>query len=456
MLSRLMGRSGMLALALFVAAPAWAGQVPPPSSPAALLAGPELELRRQVIARFEVVPLKQGVALAGRTVDRRIEIDNGVVMASGVQLSGEELRQRLGADAALVLRLSYLDNAELRRLFAPAPPAPAAPDAPAAPLPPPAPAAAATPDGGRVYRRTGARLALAKSIVVAEDEDVTEAVIAMGGDVRVDGRVREAVVVVGGNLTLSPTAEVRGDITVLGGEVTIAPGARHIGQLHHGVAGRFPQWRWPAFGRSRVDLGPAGRVISLAGTLVRIVLLAVAVLLIAVFARGPVARIGAAASATPVRAGLIGLLTQVLFIPALIIAAVVLAVTIVGIPFVAVLIPLAVLALLAAMLLGFTSLAQRLGQSLAQRLGWSVEPAVLAAVLGMAVIVLPTFVARLVGLAPDSARAATFVLFGLGATVEYVAWTIGLGAAVMTGLGRWAVVPPPVPRPFVSDVPAGL
>jgi hypothetical protein len=133
-----------------------------------------------------------------------------------------------------------------------------------------------------------------------------------------------------------------------------------------------------------------------------------------------------------------------------------LAVTIVGIPFVAVLIPLAVVSLGVAMLLGFTSLATRLGQAIGGRFGWPTGPAIWAAVLGMSVIVLPTVVSRLVGMAPESARLGTVALLGVGAAVEYVAWTIGLGAAVMTGLGRWAVVPPPLPPPMGVNAPASL
>ncbi len=458
-------RTLMLVLTLLAAPPvAWAQ---PPTDVNAL----DAELRRQVMARFAVVPLKEGVALSGATPDRRVEIDNGVVMASGVPLSGDELRRRLGADAAVVLRLSYLDNAALRRLFSPppaalaTPPTPASPAAAPAPVPPTPPAAPPAPpvfdrpapsEAARVYRRTGARLALGKPIVIAEDEDVTNAVLAVGSDVRIDGRVRDAVVVVGGNLELSPTADVRGDITVLSGNVTMAPGARHIGALHHGVAGTFPGWRWPAVGWSRFDMSPAARWLSLVGTLTRVLLLAVAVALVTALARGRVARIGAVATATPIRAGLIGLATQVLFVPLLVAAAVALAVTIVGIPFVAVLIPLAVVSLGVAMLLGFTSLATRLGQAIGGRFGWPTGPAIWAAVLGMSVIVLPTVVSRLVGMAPESARLGTVALLGVGVAVEYVAWTIGLGAAVMTGLGRWAVVPPPLPPPIGADAPAAL
>ena len=443
-----------------------------PSAPSSA----EVELRRQVTARFAVVPLKNGVALSGATPDRRVEIDNGVVMTGGVPLSGDELRRRLGPDAPLVLRLSYLDNAALRRLFAPpaaAPSAPAAPAAPvaptppvaAAPAPPPAPAAPPPPivfdrpspaDAERVYRRTGARLAVGKSIVIAEDEDVTEAVLALGGSVRVDGRVRDELVVIGGSLELTPTAEVRGDITVIGGQVTIAPGARHTGELHHGMARGFPGWAWPSVGWSWIGLGGAARWFSLAGTLTRVVLLGVAVALLTWAARGRVTRIGAVATATPVRAGLIGLATQVLFIPALVVLAIVMAVTIVGLPFVAVVIPLAVVAMCAAMLLGFTSLAHTLGQAIGRRAGWATDTAVWAGVLGMAVIVLPTILSRLVGLAPDSARVTTMVLLGVGTAVEYVAWTIGLGAAVMTGLGKWAVVPPPLPPEVIVEAPAAF
>jgi hypothetical protein len=260
--------------------------------------------------------------------------------------------------------------------------------------------------------------------------------------------------VLGGDLELTPTAEVRGDITVLGGQVAMAPGARHTGELHHGVARGFPGWSWPVVGWSWIDLGGAARWLSLAGTLTRVALLALAVTIVTFVARGRVTRIGAVARATPVRAGFVGLATQLLFIPALIALAVAMAVTIVGLPFVAVVIPLAVVLMCAAMLLGFTSLAHTLGQSLGRRAGWPTDTAVWAAVLGMGVIVLPTILSRLVGMAPESARALTVVLLAIGSAIEYVAWTIGLGAAVMTGMGKWALVPPLVPPPLPPSQPA--
>jgi hypothetical protein len=44
-----------------------------------------------------------------------------------------------------------------------------------------------------------------------------------------------------------------------------------------------------------------------------------------------------------------------------------------------------------------------------------------------------------VGLAP-----LTWMLVLIGLAVEFFAWTIGLGAAIITGLGRWYTVPPPI------------
>ncbi len=431
-------------------------------------APPEVEtaLKRQVEARFDVVPLRDGIALSGRTAERRIEIDRGVVLSQGVPLSGDELRRRFGADADLVLRLSYLDNEALRRLFAA--PVAAAPVAPAAPPPvvaPPAPAAPAAPaappvfdrpspaEAAPVYRRTGARLGVAKPIVVAADEEVTDGVFSVGGPVRIEGRVRDGVVVVGSDLELTPTADVRGDLTIVGGQLTIAEGARHAGAVHHAAGASWPRWSWPTVGWSWFEPGGAASWLPLAGTTTRILLLGFVMAVLAVFARGRVARIGAAAAATPVRAGLIGLAAQVLFVPALIVVAIVMAITIVGLPFVAVVVPLAVLAMLATMVLGFTSLAGRVGQAFGGAFTGTGDGVVAAALAGLALIVLPTFLSRLVGVGPDALRFVAVGLLVLGTAIEYVAWTIGLGAAIMTGLGRWAVVPPPVPPPPMSVDP---
>ena len=66
---------------------------------------------------------------------RLVEVTAGTILVNGAVVTGRELRDRLGADADAVLRLSCLSTDELREVAAPpAPPAPAA--APPAPDPP--------------------------------------------------------------------------------------------------------------------------------------------------------------------------------------------------------------------------------------------------------------------------------------------------------------------------------
>lgn len=419
-------------------------------------------LARSALARYDVVLLRDGIALAGKGADRRVEIARGVILSDGAPLSGSEVRRRFGADADLVLKLSYLDGATLHRIFRPAAASPAAPQPPAAPPPladRPRPSEAAP-----AVRRSGARIGVAKRIVVAADEEVRDAVVSIGAPVRVDGRVRDGVVVLGGDLELTATADVRGDITVIGGDITIADGARHSGAVHHTVGVGWPRWSWswPSFGWARFEPQGAGRWLPLAGTTSRLLLLGVALFALAALAAGRLQRIGAAAADAPVRSAVTGFAIQVLFVPVLVIASIVLAVTIVGLPFVAILVPLAVVALFVTMLVGFASLALRLGSRVLAG-GGDAPGAIAATLTGMVLLLLPTLVARLAGIGPDLLHWPTMTLLTVGTVVEYVAWTVGLGAAARTGLGRWSIVPPPIPPvppvsfdPPVADAPSAI
>jgi hypothetical protein len=362
-------------------------------------------LRQDVLRRFDVVPLRQGVALASRTRDVRVEIADGLVLAGGRPLAGAEVRERLGPDASLVLRLSYLSNADLRTLFAPPPDAPVPPEAPeppaAAPAPPTPPAvsppAVSPPSSSErtetpARRRTGARLALGRSVVVSSDEEVTDGVVVLGGSLRVDGTVRDDIVVVGGHVELTPGAQVGGDITTVGGQVTIAPGARHRGRVRDAAIGPLPDWHGPLIWWPDVRFGGVGRWLTLLGTLARVGILAVLMAIVVLAARAPVSRIGAAAAAEPWRAAFIGLFAQALFLPLLVVITIGLAITIIGLPLIAVVVPLALLLFFLTLLVGFTSLATRTGEWLESRVGWRVHTGVLAALLGLLVVVLPTLV----------------------------------------------------------------
>ena len=78
-------------------------------------------LRARIEQRYDVVPLSSGVALRPKSPRgdvRLIEISDTIAI-NGVPVSGRELRERVGADADAILRLSYLDARALRELFGP-------------------------------------------------------------------------------------------------------------------------------------------------------------------------------------------------------------------------------------------------------------------------------------------------------------------------------------------------
>lgn len=293
------------------------------------------------------------------------------------------------------------------------------------------------------YRITGSRIAIAQDARVERDEEVTDAVVVLGGSLTVDGRVRDGVLVAGGDLTMGPTADVRGDIVLVGGRLVRDPAARHTGRVHSVAFGGWrhapPGW-WPG-----VDFGELGRWLRLAGAALRASVLVVLMMFVLLVARAPVARVGRAAAAAPFRAALVGVAAALFFVPALVVASIALAMTIVGIPLVAILVPVAIAVACVALLLGFTGVACRVGERVERLLGWRAESVLLAAAIGFVLILGPTLAAGVLGVAPPPIRAGASGLLLVGIAVECAAWTIGLGAAILTGLGRWHTTPPPIP-----------
>jgi hypothetical protein len=305
-----------------------------------------------------------------------------------------------------------------------------------------APAFAQSSDTPTTYRLTGTRIAIGQDVRIERDEEVTDAVVVMGGNVIIDGRVRDGVVVMGGTLHLSSTADVRGDVVLVGGQITRDSGSQLIGGVNY-VS--FGDWSRRNLGwLPSVRFGEFGRWLSLAGTLARVSVLVILMAMMLIVARAPVARVGRAALAEPLRALVVGLAAEIFFIPLLVAASIGLAITIIGIPFVAVLIPIAIVVLMFAFVLGFTSLACRLGEWIEDRLGWQPGNAFVATAIGFVVLLAPTLLARFLNVASDGVGPLTWGLVTIGLAVEFIAWTIGLGAALTTGLGRWYTVPPPI------------
>jgi hypothetical protein len=407
------------------------------------------DLRARLHERFDVVALQQGVALVpleAASGVRMIQIAGGVVTVDGEALTGQQLRDRLGPDADLVLQATYLDLQRQRELAGTvAAAAPAASSQDSQPADEPADQIART----QVTR--GDMVRFGGDVAVGLNERIQGDVVSIGGSVTVEGEVTGDVVAIGGPVTLGSQAVVRGDLNVVGGSLTRAPGARVFGDLNEvgaGASGGFGRGRgwshgfgsfWPRFG-------------SLAATIFRMALLVLLGLIALAFGRRPVERIAARTATSPLRAGLVGLLAEILFLPVLILLVVLLAVSIVGIPLLA-LVPFAILLVVLVMLVGFVALAYQIGGRLTARLGWTERGDYLAVVLGIVAIGGLTLVAKLAALAGGFLVGAP--LTALGYIVEYVAWTVGFGATILAlyeaqthgGRGRSVPGTPPATDP---------
>ncbi|HEX2311241.1 MAG TPA: polymer-forming cytoskeletal protein [Vicinamibacterales bacterium] len=446
-----------------------AGLAAPPSAAAQASPGAAAEVpadvKTEVLQRFRVLVISDGVVLTPRSgSDRTIEIRNNSIAIDGTGVSGSELRDRLGADADVVLRLSYVAPEALRAAFtAPAAPAaPAPPGAPAASAPPAAPASPAAPEPPappaepeREWRRkSGAKVSVLGSVEVDEDERATEAVVAVIGNVTVKGRVEDDVVAVLGDVHLGPRAVVTGSVTSVGGRIEQEPGAEIHGDVnevrlrHGGWHGAGVGWR-PWMDTREMFSGWFG----LMGTLLRIALVMLLTLIVAIAASSPVERISRRAGSDPWVSGFVGLAAQVLFVPVLVVTVVFLAISIIGIPLL-LLVPFALVALLFGVLMGFTGVARRVGE-------WAVGPykgPLVAITVGVAVITAAAVVTRILWLIPGPTGPLAFAVWLIALFIEYIAWTVGLGALLLTRFGTRGpstvtadVVPPPVPPPLPAE-----
>jgi hypothetical protein len=400
------------------------------------------ELRTQLSSRYDIVALQQGIALVPKTSNprvRMIQIVNGAVTVDGDTLTAAQLRDRLGADAGPVVQLTYLSAAEQRQLATPEGASSQAepnepPLSPSVTTPPPVPSVPAPPaPPARSVERKGDIVRIGGGAVnVAENERVEGDVVAIGGAVTVDGEVTGDVVGVGGGLTLGPHAVVRGEVTAVGGPFKRDPQAQVFGQVNEiGIGGNGQTI--PPYNIKMRDIlfgSLASRVGSLATTVVRVLMFILFALIVTAVAQRPVQQIAARISSEPVRAGLVGLLGEILFVPVLVVTILALVISIIGIPLL-LLVPFGIILVGIVMLVGFTGAAHLVGTWTLERFGRAERNPYLVAAVGIVVIAGLTLIGRLCALAIGGLGAPFYIA---GYLMEYAAWTIGFGAAIQTWL----------------------
>lgn len=471
---------GLLFATLLAAAPI-AGQTP----------GPEdgRELAATIEESFRVLPLSDGLLLEPRRPIEGvavIEVRSGEVAIDGQQVPLHRLEEELGSLAEPVRRLGSLSDAERRRLFsddfdedaseeearhgaradvraaaeearedARAAADEARRDALEAAEEAREDALAAAEEARELAEEMRAigdpRVTVGGSLTVDEDEVVEEAVV-IGGSLRVLGRVDgDAVViggrgeirgvvegdfsVVGGEAVLGPESRVDGDVAVVGGHLERHPGAEVGGEVSEvalgsaglaalagGLGGRR-HWEPPS-----ATSWVLGVFWFLVWLLVEILLACLALLL----ARRPIDRIGERLRAEPWKSGLVGLVAEILFIPVLLMVFLLLLISVIGWPLLP-LVPIGLLVLLVLAFFGYVAAALGVGDWIRRRLGWEVTGAYRVLILGLLLISSFGLIGQLLDFGP--LKFFSVLLTILGCVVGYVAWTVGLGAMLLTRFG---------------------
>jgi hypothetical protein len=428
------------------------------------------ELRTQLASRYDVVPLQQGIALVPKAATSRvrmIQVVNGAVTVDGDTLTAAQLRTRLGADAATIIQLTYLSAAEQRQLASPDAAAGAQPAAGTPPVagitPAPAPAVIPAPAPDMPVRSVERRGDIVRigggSVTVQENERVDGDVVAIGGPVTINGEVSGDVVAVTGGLTLGPRAVVRGEVTAVGGPFKRDPGAQVLGKVNEvGIGGNgetIPPYRINA--RNLIFGSLASRVGNLSATIARVLMFMLFVLIVTAVGQRPVQQIAARIVAEPLRAGLVGLLGEILFVPVLVVTIIALVISIIGIPLL-ILVPFGIILIGVVMLVGFTATAYIAGgwvldrfhvrRSVGEPGGRAERSPYLVVATGLLTIAGLTLLGRLFALAVGGFGAP---LFFVGYLIEYLAWTVGFGAAILAWLHMrrspaTPIVTPPPPE----------
>jgi hypothetical protein len=412
------------------------------------------KLKARVDERWRAIPLQNGLLLVPRrpsTLFKGVELTHdGAIAIDGRIVTGVDLQNRLGADADVVLRLSYLSPAERATLFqsqtdneplerGAGATGKRASGANAVAVP----TAGGTRSGGPAAGAQGAssapwtevrpiargdRVRIGSDAMIDESEQV-KSVTTVLGSTTIDGVVAHDVLAIGGDVRLGPKAIVRGSITIVGGVLQSDPGARVDGQVselslssanvhvfgpHDDVfnVGITPDW---------LRIARIAFISGLVMSAVWLVLCAGALLV----APGAINRTREHVARGPVGAFMAGLAMQVLFLPVMALVVSALAMSVIGIPLIA-LVPVAMFALFVATIFGSAAMLLAIGERLVGR----TMPA-LALLIGGSLLYGVTLAGRYLWIVNNGKLGWGFALACFGLIIEYLVATIGFGGAIL-------------------------
>lgn len=239
---------------------------------------------------------------------------------------------------------------------------------------------------------------IGSDVHIEKDMRVEDAV-AVGGSVYVDGIVDGDAVAVGGTIHLGEEAIIHGDAVTIGGDIDQAEGSMIYGDIIDVGTFNFKN----IFEGKHFFGGHRG--IPKFFTIIPLIGLFALVLLLSVLIPTELGTVASNIKNEPIIMFLWGMLGVILIVP----LAVMLAISIIGIA----LIPLEVLAVFLASLIGYIAVAIMIGKKLLKALNNDNPSVALSAILGILIL-------WLVGLIPI-----------FGSIVKVIAWIIGFGAVII-------------------------
>ena len=279
--------------------------------------------------------------------------------------------------------------------------------------------------------RTGDIVKFGEDFEIELEERIEGDVVAIGGSITVRGSVDGDVVAIGGNIEVDSTGEITGDAVSVGGSVQRREGGKIAGDEVSIGGFTIP------FNFDKPELGLPSflkRTTSLIGKVIRMTILIIIALLLAVFLPKPIVKVENTIHNRFFTTLGLGILGEILICPLLI----ALTVSIIGIPFV----PLAILALIAALIFGYSGVSLLLGRIFIERINLKNISPLTTVVFGVILIELISLLGRLIGLGGGLFSGMGIFVGILGFLVTYIAWTLGLGAVILSRFGTREPIAP--------------
>lgn len=332
---------------------------------------------------------------------------------------------------------SVADVARPRSRRGTVPPAPAAPANPGAPSAPKVPDP--NPDTDRDFdvSRSGDIVRFGSDITISLGQTISGDVVAMGGDVSVDGHVEGDVVAMGGDVRLGSTGKVDGQVVTIGGQLREEPGS-YVGGQRVSAGGLPRGWAgWPVLG----FMGMVGHGLKALWAVAKMIVLLLIAWGFTQLAPNRTRTAYDAFKREPLLCFGIGLLAWALVIPsivALVLVVAILCITIIGIPVAIAVLLGYVLGFMLLVIWGYVVGAAVLGERLARQLGRNAASLTMMAVWGIVSLTVIRVIGHLFGGLPMGGFAGGTLIF-LSTVISCTLVTIGAGALLRTQARREAV-----------------